>query len=364
MALTIAAICAMLGAALPDALAHNGGSLGGVSVANVPTVPNVPNVPTVPNVPDEQTVPIVPNVALRVVSRNAPEAGNGLLTTASRVDIEVAHGPVALIHGWWWQTDSPGPASRPVVMLLHGCGGMLNRKGQPDARTLRYAALLLERGWHVLAVDSFSARGTRQICTRRRDELPAVDQTMRRDDVTAAISWLGRQDRADPSRIALVGWSNGGSTVLEYTHQPQKFRAVEQGSLGGAQATGAVAPGSIPVVAPGLRLAAAFYPGCASRLRRGYEPALPVLLLLGLSDDWTPAQPCLELASQHVTVHGWEQAYHGFDGDAPLRFRTDIRTGIRPEGVHHGSNPAAGERARSILLAALERALSTTALNP
>jgi hypothetical protein len=72
----------------------------------------------------------------------------------------------------------------------------------------------------------------------------------------------------------------------------------------------------------------------------------------------------LKLASNQVTVHGWEQAYHGFDGDAPLRFRTDIRTGIRAEGIHQGSNPVAGEEARSILLAALERALGPAAQDP
>jgi len=338
MAWIAAALCAVLGKGpVPGALAFGKSS---PAVASLPTVVS------------------------EVVARDAPEAESSLLASPIRVDIEVAHGPAAHIHGWWWQIESVGPGPRPVIVLLHGCGGMLNRRGQPDPRTLRYAALMLGRGWHVLAVDSFSSRGTRQICTRGRGEPPAVDQTMRRSDVNAAITWLGEQERVDRSRIALVGWSNGGSTVLDYTHQLRQSPALEHESFGGMQASEAGARSGIQRVAPGLRLAAAFYPGCSSRLRQGYEPAVPVLLLLGLSDDWTPALPCLKLASKNVTVYGWEQAYHGFDGDAPLRFRTDIRTGIRAEGVHQGSNPAAGEEARSILLAALERALAPTALDP
>jgi dienelactone hydrolase len=77
---------------------------------------------------------------------------------------------------------------------------------------------------------------------------------------------------------------------------------------------------------------------------------MPVLLLLALSDDWTPPEPCLRLKSENISMLGWENAFHGFDGTAKLRFRTDIRNGINPEGVHQGANIQAGEEARASLV--------------
>ena len=259
------------------------------------------------------------------------------------INIPVNHGPSEHITAWWWSaagvaaTHQPAE-KRPVVVLLHGCGGMLNRQAKPDQRITSYAGLLRDKGWHVIALDSFSTRGVREICTRPRGDQAIVNQTQRRADVSAAIAWLGEQDAIDRHRIGLIGWSNGGSTVLEYTHRGD----AEMRKAG----------------YPGLRAAAAFYPGCAYRQQHGYQPAMPVLLLLGLSDDWTSPEPCLKLASDNVEIKGWEHAFHGFDGTATLRFRTDIRTGTNPEGVHQGANLEAGRQAKNILFSFLEKHFS------
>ncbi|MFM7659430.1 MAG: dienelactone hydrolase family protein [Betaproteobacteria bacterium] len=262
---------------------------------------------------------------------------------AREIKIPVSHGPSDHIKAWWWPaagvaaTHQPAE-KRPVVVLLHGCGGMLNRQAKPDQRITSYAGLLRDKGWHVIALDSFSTRGVREICTRPRGDQAIVNQTQRRADVSAAIAWLGEQDAIDRHRIGLIGWSNGGSTVLEYTHRGD----AEMRKAG----------------YPGLRAAAAFYPGCAYRQQHGYQPAMPVLLLLGLSDDWTSPEPCLKLASDNVEIKGWEHAFHGFDGTATLRFRTDIRTGTNPEGVHQGANLEAGRQAKNILFSFLEKHFS------
>ncbi|NDA56815.1 MAG: hypothetical protein EBX61_11135, partial [Betaproteobacteria bacterium] len=105
---------------------------------------------------------------------------------------------------------------------------------------------------------------------------------------------------------------------------------------------------------------AAFYPGCITREQQGYKPAMPVLLLVGLSDDWTSPEPCLKLASPLVQLRAWADAHHGFDGTAPLRFRTDIRNGTNPQGVHQGANAEAGRQARVALIDFLDQALSTS----
>jgi dienelactone hydrolase len=272
-----------------------------------------------------------------VGAQTAPAAG-----PAQPVDIPVQDTRTPALHAWWWAAPQaplapPTPATtRPAVILLHGCAGMLNSQGQPNERTRVYARLLTAQGWHVLALDSFSARGVREICTRSSGQTAAVTQQTRVQDVRAALQWLARAEGVDPLRLAVVGWSNGGSTVLELTHR-----------------SGYVAPQDEPAV----RLAVAFYPGCAARQRQGYQPLGQVLLMVGLLDDWTPPQPCLRLASESVRVHAFAGAYHGFDSGEPVRFRSDIRLGVKPEGVHAGAHPEARQQAREMLISALQQAL-------
>jgi len=219
----------------------------------------------------------------------------------------------------WYPASAEGP--RPVVVALHGCGGLTTR-GTLDARYVEYAARWNAAGWHVLLPDSFSARGKASICREPRGQR-SVTVAMRRDDVNAALAWVARQPEVDPQRVALVGWSNGGSTVLRTIDDPGWTVA--------------------PVAA------VAFYPGCRDSIRRkDYAPAVPLLMLVGALDDWTPAASCEALAHQVHTTPGaplelivYPDSYHGFDGTAAVRRRTDIHNGVDRGGVHVGGNPEA-----------------------
>jgi dienelactone hydrolase len=42
---------------------------------------------------------------------------------------------------------------------------MLNAKGEPNNRTNEYAKLLNAQGWHVVYIDSFTARGVKSVAT-------------------------------------------------------------------------------------------------------------------------------------------------------------------------------------------------------
>ena len=44
------------------------------------------------------------------------------------------------LRAWWYPLVAARPA--PAVVLLHGCGGMLNARGEPSAKTREYADLL------------------------------------------------------------------------------------------------------------------------------------------------------------------------------------------------------------------------------
>lgn len=242
----------------------------------------------------------------------------------------------ALTRRAWW-SPVEGADRRPAVVMLHGCGGMLDAKGSPSARTRRYAELLNAQGWHVLALDSLTPRGESSLCTQRIGTR-RVTQTERRQDAWAALRWLATQPGVDAARTALLGWSNGGSTVLASTNlrHPEVQAQV-----------------SAPDAPPTPRLAVAFYPGCEADLKRGYQPLSPLVLMLGLSDDWTPAQPCLDLArdTTSAVVHAWAGAYHGFDGTDPVRLRTDVPNGAQPgQGVHVGAHPSAREESARWLL--------------
>lgn len=260
---------------------------------------------------------------------------------AQRVQVpsqDRAGGQPLMLDGWWYAVAGPAPA--PVVLMLHGCGGMLNARGEPNLRTREYAALLNARGWHVLALDSLTPRGEKEICTQRIGTRRTT-QTERRRDALGALAWLAERPGIDPERIALLGWSHGGSAVLAATNLNHSDVA---------QA----------VVRP--RLALGFYPGCAADLQRGYRPSTEVLLMVGLADDWTPAAPCQALAADgppRVTVLAWEGAYHGFDGTAPVRLRVDVPNGVNPgQGVHAGGHPEARRASQQALVEALQRTLA------
>ena len=240
--------------------------------------------------------------------------------------------PVELL-GFWFAAPATITTPAPAVVLLHGCGGTYNRQGRLSERALDYARLLNEHGMHALVVDSLTPRGEKELCTQRIGTR-RVTQANRRLDALGAVDWLAHRPGVDAQRIGLMGWSNGGSTLLAAlnTHHADVAQA-------------AVKPA----------FAVAFYPGCESDLKRGYEPVAPLLMLVGESDDWTPAAHCHELARAAKGVppeiEGYAGAYHGFDSKAPVRLRKDVPNGANPgQGVHVGGDAAAFAASRERLL--------------
>ena len=279
---------------------------------------------------------------LRLLSALLLCAGMSSAMGQSRV-VEVpsldAHGTVPVrLRGHWFMAAEAG--SRPAVVMLHGCGGVFDGKGRLGQRYVDYAALLNAQGWHALVLDSLTPRGEKELCTQRTGSR-RVTQAQRRLDALGALQWLAGQPDVDGQRLALLGWSNGGSTVLAATNW-----------LHSPVARAAIAP----------RVAVAFYPGCEAELARRYASTAPTLLLVGESDDWTPAQPCRELAGiadSGLKLLAYAGAFHGFDSTAPLRVRRDVPNGVRPgQGVTVGGDAAAREASRREMLEFLRRQLN------
>jgi dienelactone hydrolase len=234
----------------------------------------------------------------------------------SEVPIEVSGARAARISGYLMRATVK--AAAPAVVAMHGCGGLLRKNGRLGARELDWAGRLSAAGYHVLLLDSFTAHGRSEICTLKLSDRPITARD-RAEDGAAAIRWLAAQEFVNPSRLALLGWSNGGTAVL--------YAAGTGVSLGG----------------PEIRAAISFYPGCRV-VDRGarWQPRVPVTILIGSDDDWTPPAPCRELAGRGgVRLVEYPGAVHGFDAPASKRrTRTDVGS-TRSGRAEVGTDPAA-----------------------
>lgn len=269
-----------------------------------------------------------------------PPAAAGRALQVQVPSLDRRDGAPLLLRGHWFALAAAAPA--PAVVLLHGCGGPHAkggaRGGVLSAAMREYAAWLNAEGVHALVLDSFSARGETSLCTQRHGQR-AITQDHRRRDALGALAWLAARPEVDATRLGLLGWSHGGSAVLAATQHDHPEVAA--------------AP-----VRPAF--AVAFYPGCATALREGWQPVAPLLLLLGAADDWTPPGPCEALARRAgpaVQRHSYAGAFHGFDSMAPVRLRLDVPNGVHPgRGVHVGGDPAARAASREALQVFLRQA--------
>ena len=206
------------------------------------------------------------------------------------ISIPVTDPAPATINGDLYTPSSGGPY--PAVILFHGCGGVT-----PNVPA--WAQWLQSQGYAALVVDSFQGRGLGNLCAASRLLTPMV----RAADVYAATAKLMSMGVIDGNRIAAMGFSHDGSTVLAAWRAQSRH--------------------------PDVKLSAmiAFYPGCGAQTLP--SDATPLLILAGGKDDWTPAENCEKLAAAEreagrpVTIVVYPEAAHHFDG-AHLTKRTFV----------------------------------------
>jgi dienelactone hydrolase len=199
-------------------------------------------------------------------------------------------------------TDGPPNRSdqtsrRPAVMLFHGCGGI------EDDHYRDWAAFFVARGYVALIVDSFAGRvtGGVGVCSGL-----ALWGRARAVDVAASLAYLRGLPFVDPARIAAVGWSHGGWSVLDALALADRRTPKDE-----------------RLTLTGLRAVVALYPYCgrASLARDGWRIRVPTLLLLAGADETVSAQDCRRMAQRQqragrpVRAVTYPGAGHDFDYD-------------------------------------------------
>jgi dienelactone hydrolase len=200
-----------------------------------------------------------------------------------------------------------GPA--PFVVLLHGCGGLRH-----DAMWRQWVdpwvGLFAAYGIGAAVVDSFTPRGIEQVCT---GGVVATWPVRRADDAYSVRSWLAAQPYVDARRIAVMGMSNGGRTVLAALRTTLAHRAA---------------------FAAGIAL----YPGCQSDGDSRFYA--PLLVLIGRADTVAPAAYCEAMqraqpagAAPKLDLVVYPNAPHTFDMALPDRTSLGMRLGYDAEAT-------------------------------
>jgi dienelactone hydrolase len=178
-----------------------------------------------------------------------------------------------------------GPGPFPGVVVLHGCGGLNNV-------AVTWADRMARWGYVAVAIDSFTPRGRTTGCGTSPREQPF--------DAYQALRFLASQPYVQADRIAVLGMSMGGGSVLT---------ALERGLIE-------------PLFPLKFRAGVAFYPRCAGM--PGLSTA-PMLVLIGELDDWTPAAACRDMVAGETGAFGPPRE----PGD-----RSMVELVVYP-GVHH-----------------------------
>jgi len=206
----------------------------------------------------------------------------------------------------------PGNDKVPAVVLVHGSGGIYNAVLDFWPKQFNAAGIA------VFTLDMFGPRGVQSTAEDQSLVPFAADVA----DSFATLKLLATHPRIDAKRIAIMGFSRGGTATLR--------TAVER----------IIAAQKLP---DGLRYAAhipTYAGGCAGVFRLVVKPAVfsksPMLFIHGDADDYTPIGPCQDYADKigkagtpvgFVVIEG---AHHKFDSDDLKRYH--VRAATRTKG--------------------------------
>jgi dienelactone hydrolase len=251
--------------------------------------------------------------------------------TPERVTFASADGHTVLV-GYVFKPQGPHPARVPAVVMMHGRAGPYSTlaKGKYDATTLserhrQWGALWAQQGYLAVLVDGFGPRGYPQGFPRfSYDQRPESlnEVTVRPLDAYGALAYLRTRPDVQAARVALQGWSNGGSATLATM----------------SEATPAL---TSPTPTTGFRGALAFYPACGlkGQFEDGVVPYAPVRVLMGSADEEVSPRVCTTLVDKgrahqgDITIKLYPGGTHDFDDPGTNRQQVPANVAARRDGM-------------------------------
>ena len=235
--------------------------------------------------------------------------------------IEIPSG-AAVLHAQLYKPEGDGPF--PVVIAMHGCGGLGGRSEPVQVRYRDWAEQLLKDGKAVLFPDSYGSRELGPQCHVKERKITARRERVA--DILAARQWLMQQGWAAHDRISLMGWANGASALLWAVRPQLLLRHAE----------------------PDFRSAVAFYPDCRLSSGLGWSARVPTLVLIGAKDDVSSPPACRQMVegahgrSALTRIVVYPSAYHDFDrANLPLRATDQNADASDPDKGHVGTDTEA-----------------------
>src|SRR5712675_184976 len=260
-------------------------------------------------------------IAFLMLSAAAYAADAAPLPAPHQVDIPLASGT---LHAQLYKPDGDGPF--PIVIALHGCGGLAGHSEPVQPRYRDWAEQLLKEGNAVLLPDSYGSRELGPQCRVTARERRVSVRRERVADIMAARQWLLLQPWAARDRISLLGWANGASALLWAVRPQLSSRNVE----------------------PDFRSAVAFYPDCRISSGLGWSARVPTLLLIGAKDDVSSPSACRQMVdgargrSALTRIEIYPGASHDFDrANLPLHAIAGGSDAALPERGHIGTDTEA-----------------------
>jgi dienelactone hydrolase len=251
--------------------------------------------------------------SLSILSLAAALFAGNAQSAATVQDVDFFNDQGVKLTAKFFQPSGNGPF--PAVVLMHGCSGFysnsLNQVKQADGTYKEGAMMSLYKEWaqrlnnagySALVVNSFTPRGADENqCNNGSAGTSEV--TDRPYDAAAAAQFLAAQPKVNPAKIALMGWSHGGSSTMT---------SLDSLSIPGNSL---------------FKAAVAFYPGCGwfgggsfgNPDASTWKPNAPLLVLHGDADALYTSGYCdnridaarLQGATIDLTVYPGAQ--HSFD---------------------------------------------------
>ena len=235
--------------------------------------------------------------------------------------VEIPSG-TATLHAQLFKPEGGGPF--PVVIALHGCGGLSGHSEPVQVRYRDWAEELLRDGKAVLFPDSYGSRELGAQCHVKERRVTARRERV--GDILAARQWLMQQSWVARDRISLMGWANGASALL-WAVRPQL---------------------SLHHAEPDFRAAVAFYPDCRLSSGLGWSTRVPTLVLIGGKDDVSSPSACRQMVegahgrSALTRIVVYPGAYHDFDRpNLPVQAIGPSPDAADPEKGHVGTDTEA-----------------------